>query len=53
MIHSISFIIFLYIFRMKTIERVLLTGRGNDIHMAIRAIDPLTSCIPQAITYKS
>ena len=53
MIHSISFILFPLIFRTNTIERVLLTGRGNDIHIAIRAIDPLTSCIPQAITYES
>ena len=42
-----------HISRTNTIERVLLTGRGNDIHMAIRAIDPLTSCIPPAITYES
>ena len=45
MIHSSSFILFTLIFRTNTIERVLLTGRGNDIHIAIRAIDPLTSCI--------
>ena len=45
--------IFPHISRANTIERVLLTGRGNDIHMAIRAIDPLTSCIPPAIAYES
>ena len=53
MIHSSSFIIFLYIFRTNTIERVLLTGRGNDIHIAIRAIDPLTSCILLDMIYNS
>ena len=53
MIHSISFILFPLIFRTNTIERVLLTGRGNDIHMAIRAIDPLTSCILLDMIYNS
>ena len=53
MIHSSSFILFPLIFRTNTIERVLLTGRGNDIHIAIRAIDPLTSCILLDMIYNS
>ena len=53
MIHSSSFIIFPDISRTNTIERVLLTGRGNDIHIAIRAIDPLTSCILLDMIYNS